>query len=66
MERSMKSSEKDRYKPVDELRQLLGNLENQKFVLDCGHRVTFNQVLGNNVTILNGKSLRIICSQCGY
>ena len=66
MERSMKSSEKNRYKPVDELRQLLGNLENQKFVLDCGHHVTFNEVLGNNVTILNGKSLRIICSLCGY
>jgi hypothetical protein len=62
----MKSSGKDLYKPVSELRELLGLLDNRKFVLDCGHHVTFNQVLGNNIIILNGRSLRIICSQCGY
>ena len=62
----MRSSEKKLYKPVNELRQMLEELQNRKFVLDCGHHVTFNKVLGNNVIILNGKSLRIICSECGY
>jgi hypothetical protein len=62
----MKLSEKKRYKPVNELRRILEALENGKFVLDCGHHVTFNQVLGNNVIILNGKDLRIICVECGY
>ena len=62
----MKISERKEYKPVKELRQLLKALENRKFVLDCGHHVTFNQSLGNNVMILNGKDLRLICSECGY
>jgi hypothetical protein len=62
----MKSSDKKRYQPVDELRRMLGVLQQGKFVLDCGHHITFNQVLGNNVIILNGKRLRIICSECGY
>lgn len=62
----MRSSEKKLYKPVNELRKMLEELQNKKFVLDCRHYVTFNKVLGNNVIILNGKSLRIICSECGY
>lgn len=62
----MRLSEKKLYKPVNELRKMLEELQNRKFVLDCGHHVTFNKVLGNNVIILNGKSLRIICSECGY
>ncbi len=62
----MRSSEKKLYKPVNELRKMLEELRNRKFVLDCGHHVTFNKVLGNNVIILNGKSLTIICSECGY
>ena len=62
----MKVSAKKKYKPASELRQILSTLQNEKFVLDCGHHVTFNQSLGNNVIILNGKDLRLICSECGY
>jgi hypothetical protein len=54
------------YRPTEELRELLAILDQQKFTLDCGHHVTFNQVLGNSVTIYNGRELRIICAQCGY
>ncbi|MFA7384471.1 MAG: hypothetical protein WC001_13580 [Desulfurivibrionaceae bacterium] len=38
----------------------------QRFRLDCGHHVTFGYFLGNNVIILNGKKLRVICTECGY
>ena len=41
-------------------------LDREKFVLDCGHHVTFNEVLGNNITVYNGKELRITCAECGY
>ena len=57
----MKSSKKKQYKTAEELRRILEVLQHGKYALDCGHHVTFNQVLGNNVIILNGKSLRIIC-----
>jgi hypothetical protein len=35
-----------------------------KFKLDCGHHITFNAVLGNDLIIRNGKKLTITCSQC--
>lgn len=62
----MTKTQKEEYRPTEALREILEILEQEKFVLDCGHHVTFNQTLGNNVTIFNGKELRIICSQCGY
>ena len=62
----MTNKQKQQYRPTDELRDLLENLAQEKFVLDCGHHITFNQTLGNNLTIYNGKNLRIICSECGY
>lgn len=62
----MTNEQKQHYRPTEELRELLEILEREKFILDCGHHVTFNQVLGNNVTIYNGKKLKIICSLCGY
>ena len=37
-----------------------------KFKLDCGHHITFNAVLGNDLIIRNGKRLTITCAQCGY
>lgn len=62
----MNKMQKQRYRPTKELREILTILSQKKFVLQCGHYVTFNQVLGNNVTIYNGKELKIICSLCGY
>lgn len=62
----MKVSEKKMYKPTGDLRQILNVLQYEKFILDCGHHVTFNRVLGNNITIHNGIELKIICAECGY
>jgi hypothetical protein len=63
----MTKEQKAEYAETDELRKILYRaLAGKKFKLDCGHCVTFCNHLGNNVTIYNGKSLKIICSQCGY
>ncbi len=56
----------EKYETPDKLRLLLQILKNKKFVLDCGHRVTFNHFLGNNIVVINGKKLKIVCSDCGY
>lgn len=45
---------------------LIRVLSGQAYFLDCGHRVSFFHHLGNDVTIYNGKELKIVCSQCGY
>jgi hypothetical protein len=56
------------YQDTDELRRILTQaLKGRRFKLDCGHHVSF--VFGflcNDITIYNGKELKIICSQCGY
>ena len=55
------------YQEPDVLRKLLEKiLAGQKFALDCGHHFTGGTNLGNNITILNGKHLTIICSLCGH
>ncbi len=62
----MTKQQKKQYRPTDDLRHMLNTLSQEKSVLDCGHHVTFNQVLGNDITIRNGKELHITCSECGY
>ena len=62
----MTKEQKKAYRPTQELRKLLDTLNHEKFVLDCGHRITFNEVLGNNLIIYNGTELRFICTECGY
>jgi hypothetical protein len=53
---------RDEYKESEELKKLLKG----KFKLDCGHHVTLNHNLGNNIMVINGKELKIICSLCAY
>jgi len=62
----MTQQEKDRYEDVERLREVLQSLAGRKFRLDCGHHTTFGFFLGNDITILNGKRLKIICAECGY
>lgn len=63
----MTKEQKTLYRSTDELRDILGQaLKGKKFRLDCGHHVSFFGFLGNDITIYNGKKLKIICSQCGY
>lgn len=61
----MTKIQRQRYQPVEELIKQLSCLAGQKFTLSCGHHVTFNQYLGSNIMIHNGKDLEIVCSDCG-
>ena len=62
----MTKKQKNQYLETDMLRQLLSPLKGKKFRLDCGHYVTLNHFLGNDVVIYNGKKLKIICTLCAY
>lgn len=58
-------TQKEFYQDTEILRKILSQLKGKKFKLDCGHHVTFGYFLGNDITVLNGKNPKIICSQCG-
>lgn len=63
----MTNEQKRKYSEPELLRDILKRvLAGRKFQLDCGHYVTFNHNLGNDITIYNGKEFKIICSQCGH
>lgn len=63
----MNNMQRRHYQQPEALRDILFRcLNGKKFRLDCGHHITFGQVLGNDITIRNGRKLRIICAQCGY
>ena len=62
----MTQEEKSRYEDPEILRHILQQLKGRKFRLDCGHHITFGHNLGNDITIYNGKTARIVCSLCGY
>lgn len=53
----------DGYEDIQKLKEKLGR---GKYRLDCGHHVTLGHNLGNDIAILNGKELRIICTLCLY
>ena len=53
----------DGYEDCEKLKHLI---RNGKYVLDCGHHVTLNHNLGNNIAIINGRDLQIICTLCLY
>lgn len=59
--------QKKKYSDTNELLKKLDELRGKKFILDCGHVVTFGHNLGNNVMIYNdNKRFRCICSLCSY
>jgi len=62
----MTRHQKLQYQQPDQLRKLLNHLRGQKFILDCGHHVTFGHFLGNDIMIRNGKDLEIVCWSCAY
>ena len=62
----MTKKQKQVYEDAEVLRQVVKNLGNRKFRLDCGHHVTFGYWLGNDVTIRNGKDPEITCLKCCY
>ena len=65
-EKTMSEDPKKIYEDTDELRKIIKNLKGRKFILDCGHKVTFGYWLGNSITILNQKEPEIICTLCSY
>jgi hypothetical protein len=63
----MTKEEKSRYSEPEALRDILKRvLAGRKFMLDCGHHVSFGTNLGNDITVINGKEPKIICSLCGH
>lgn len=63
----MTRQQEKEYQETEMLREILHKaLAGRKFILDCGHHITFGHFLGNDITIFNGKKFKIICSQCGY
>ena len=63
----MTKEEKSRYSEPEALRDILKRVfSGRKFLLDCGHRVSLFHHLGNDITIINGKKPKIICSLCGH
>lgn len=61
----MTKAQKQRYEDSEALRRVLVRLRGRKFRLNCGHHVTFGHYLGNDVMIVNGRKLKIICFECG-
>ena len=59
------TSRKNEYADTEKLRNFLDRLQGKKFMLDCGHRVTFGFYLGNDIIIRNGKVMKIVCADCG-
>jgi len=63
----MTKDKKKEYQNVSVLKAILVNmLTGKKFKLDCGHYVSFGHFLGNDITVINGKEFKIICSLCGH
>jgi hypothetical protein len=66
-EEGMTKEEKSRYSEPEALRDILKRvLSGRKFMLDCGHHASLFHNLGNDITIINGKKPKIICSLCGH
>jgi hypothetical protein len=64
--KAMTREQKETYEDTEMLRKIFRQLKGRKFKLDCGHHVTFGYFIGNDITIFNGKTPTIICSQCSY
>jgi len=63
----MNKEQKRQYQGPEVLKEILyRELYGKKFVLQCGHHITFGATLGNDLTVRNGRKLRVICAECGY
>lgn len=51
-----------KYRPIEELKDLLSE---RKYLLDCGHKVSFGHPWANTVVIYPFENdMKIICSEC--
>lgn len=63
----MNRAEKASYGEPEALKDILRKaLYKKKFKLECGHKITFGEVLRNDLIIRNGIDFTVICTQCGY
>ena len=63
----MTKEQERQYSGPESLKDILKRvLSGRKFMLDCGHHVTFGSNLGNDVTVINGREFKVICSLCGH
>jgi hypothetical protein len=53
------------YQEPAELHRLIDRIRGKKYILDCGHHVTFGYFLGNDIIIRNGKTPEVVCMECG-
>jgi hypothetical protein len=66
-EEGMTKEQERQYCEPELLRDILIRvLSGMKFRLDCGHHATLFHRLGNDITVINGKEPKIICSLCGH
>ena len=62
----MTKEEKSSYSEPEAFRDILKRvLAGRKFLLDCGHHVSFGFNLRNDITVINGREYKVICSLCG-
>ena len=67
LEDDMTKEQARKYEDPEMLRDILKRvLSGRKFMLDCGHHVSLFHNLENDITIINGKEFKIICSLCGH
>jgi hypothetical protein len=67
LEDDMTKEQQRQYSEPELLRDILIRvLSGLKVKLDCGHHATLFHPLGNDITIINGKKPKIICSLCGH
>ena len=65
----MTNKQKQLYGEPEALKDILFQaLYNKRFLLECGHCISFfNSTLGNDLTLKNGlnKDFKVICVDCG-
>lgn len=62
----MSKEQKKKYQSIKKLHEIFQSLKGKKFTLDCGHHVTIGHNFGNDLVLLNGKTPKIICTECGF
>ena len=66
----MTNKQKQLYGEPEALKDILFQvLHKKRFLLECGHHISFfSSTLGNDLTLKNGlnKDFKVICAECGY
>ena len=65
MKKPIEMKEKRQYQETKDLQLLLAG---EKFMLDCGHKVTIGHSFANTLIIysMGGGRIKTVCHNCGY